>query len=146
MDYGHFRPCGFPSTSCSGAYIRSRCSLWISGLRGFPAGLHVIFNTRNARMRCSFRNTRLRPRKVNASATRGKLYAVFHMLCVSGPSAYSGERLRSRISLASELRDGTRASVLAQSRSTLSVVLRRRRPTDHQPLKASSASTLATVA
>ena len=39
--------------------------------------------------------------------------AVLHMLCVSVPSAYSGERLRSRISLASELRDGTRPCVLA---------------------------------
>ena len=40
-------------------------------------------------------------------------HAVLHMLRISVPSAYSGERLRSRISLASELRDGTRDSVLA---------------------------------
>ena len=50
-------------------------------------------------------------------------HAVLHMLRISVPSAYSGERLRSRISLAFELRDGTRDSVLAQSRSTLPVVL-----------------------
>ena len=62
-------------------------------------------------------------------ATRGKPHAVLYMLCVSVPSAYSGERLRSRISLASELRDGTRDSVLAQSRSTLPVILWRSRPT-----------------
>ena len=30
------------------------------------------FNTMNTRMRCSFRNTRLRPRKTNASAKRSK--------------------------------------------------------------------------
>ena len=47
------------------------------------------------------------------------------MLRVSVPSAYSGERLRSRISLASELRDGTRDSVLALNHmqsSTLAVL------------------------
>ena len=36
----------------------------------------MIFNTRNARMRRAFRNTRLRPRKANASA----LHVVFHEL------------------------------------------------------------------
>ena len=45
------------------------------------------------------------------SATRGKPHAVFHMLCVSVPSAYSGSGMRSITLLASELRDGTRDSV-----------------------------------
>ena len=47
------------------------------------------------------------------SATRGKIHTVLHMLRISVPSAYSGERLRSSISLASELRDGKRDCVLA---------------------------------
>ena len=47
------------------------------------------------------------------SATRGKSHAVLYMLCVSIPSAYSGSGMRSITLLASELRDGTRDSVLA---------------------------------
>ena len=38
------RSSGFPSPSCSGAYIRMQGSLWISGLSGFAAGLHVDFH------------------------------------------------------------------------------------------------------
>ena len=43
---------------------------------GCAAGLHVVFNTINARMRRAFRNTRLRPRKANASAKHVK-----HCMC-----------------------------------------------------------------
>ena len=51
-----------------------RCAHWGSGFRvrgseWMPAPQAcILFNTKNARMRCSFRNTRLRPRKANASA------------------------------------------------------------------------------
>ena len=51
--------------------------------------------------------------RLQASASRGKPHAVFHMLRVSVPSACLGKNLRSKVFHCAKLRDGTRDSVLA---------------------------------
>ena len=89
----------------SGERLRSRISLaseLLDGTRDSVLALKTCSPARSA-------NSDLRTQNCGAATP----HAVLHMLRVSVPSAYSGERLRSRISLASELRDGTRDSVLA---------------------------------
>ena len=124
----HLRCCGFPSPSCSGAYIWACRPCGLVDSAASPQDCMYFSTSRTVLHSASHGDVPVR-RSGEEGGTHGThgtvadgttghkrqrdTLAVLHMLRISVPSSCLGKNLRSKVFHCAKLRDGTRDSVLA---------------------------------